>query len=111
MKINVGKFGHKTLLQYGKWINSIFVFSKIITFLAVLVTVRKTQKFQETTSCEISLISQEGEKEQKHMITAGKLRSPKVYWRHALGEYLYSCSAVTFLQRKSHRNQWEQYFI
>lgn len=30
------------------------------------------------------------------MITAGKSHSPKVHWRRALGEYLYSCSAVTF---------------
>lgn len=33
------------------------------------------------------------------MITAGKLRCPKVYWHH------------TLLHRKSHQNQWEQYFI
>lgn len=38
-----------------------------------------------------SLISQKREREQKHMITAGKLHPLKVYWHHALGEYLYSC--------------------
>lgn len=41
------------LFQYGKWIQLIFVFSKIITFLAVLAAVKETQKFQEAVSCEI----------------------------------------------------------
>lgn len=52
MKINVGKLGLKMLLQSGKWLHSI-VFSKIIAFLAILVTARKAQKLQETASCEI----------------------------------------------------------
>lgn len=43
------------LLQYGKGIHLIFVFSKIITFLPVLITVKETQKFQEATSCEITV--------------------------------------------------------
>lgn len=43
------------LLQYGKWIPLIFVFSKIITFLAVLVTVKESQTFQQAVSCEITV--------------------------------------------------------